>query len=1356
MADTTGVGTDMGGIAFSVTIDTATFDKKVADIVSTTATAVKEISEKPIAFNIDTLTVQKEILTVTGQVSYLKHMLAFSEDATRIDILSERLTEAQTRLAQLKNIGKEGFDEFGIKIDEIKRSLRSMGLEGVTSIEQIVAANKGEAASIEQLIALQSELTAKRNTTTDLAERNAINGQISTVGAAIGISKNAGSLGYDELGNKIRVVTDGIIAMQEAGVTSVAEIIAANKGEAATLEQLIVLQKELTFARNTTSDSGQINILNKELETAEIAIGRVKNAGTQGFDSVGNAVEQTGVKMNSFKGMLGGIGANFLAFMAVSKVIEFGAELLALIPKVEGVDNAFARLGEGENGLNALRVQTKGLISDLQLEKFAVKFADFNIPVDKLGYLLSFASVRAQGLGLSVEDVAEKMVSGIGARGSRAFTALGISAEQFTAAMAKTGNRVDALALAISDNLVGENLDKIETLGDKMTKLGVSAENAKKKIIEFISAPFNDVPGDLFDNYKKQQEKRFGETEKMTKDQLRKNSKLLTDEIHEFDKKAATARDNQVAFEMEGYKGVKGANEFASGADYAIAETEAKTQEKARQATLEIIKAKLKNMSPDDKDILNTIKKLTDAQAAVRDELVDKTDPKEIKTLTNKANKYQKQIDDLDGTTDNNNRKKAEAAAAEQEKKRIAERKKGLVELKGIQDELLTNEKQLAAGELTETQQKIYDLIAKYEELRIKALDTQQATGISSTPTILRINKDQAAGIKSILDKQDKKIAAEKADELAKADEDAFKIFLGKKTDLFKEEQDSEGVYGLAATKKLYKLKTDAFGSYMALLDQEITKLQAVTEDGTATKDQIANLQLLTNARDKAIADQESNDSAYYSGLILQDQTAADKRKDIAEQLVKDIARITESSQTDEEKAKEIRRAKKNAKQGNSQADATSAQKSQEEFANKFQKYIDLANELGSAFTKIGTALEGSDKAAGELFKDIGGTLTEVAGLAQAYASGGLVGLALKALSDTAELIANIISGGAKARADLDAFNFSQMFAAKAYDAQVRSTALVQAEADKAHLASLNKLIDLQKIDLQTIRDNIAKDKEALSKGIYTTGMHTVNSGLFGATTHNSDDTATLNGLSDDQIRRAGEMGDIKGKTGEWYKQWIADQTELNNLIKENKQDLIDRNTLMLGQSTDSITTSIEDSIKTSTTQFVDFGLSITEILRKSIIAGFFQTPEMVAEMKAFEDHILTDLTTDGGTLTAAHAAELKAEGVVIQLNTKKLTTALNDAGVGVGTGTNATISSAFKGITEDTAELLAGRFNALGLTAINQLDVSGKSLLSLISIERNTFNSFQALDYITQNMVKAGAVDDTFNKTLRAGGTFL
>ena len=189
---------------------------------------------------------------------------------------------------------------------------------------------------------------------------------------------------------------------------------------------------------------------------------------------------------DKMSGMLQVFGGNLMtkaAGWAASFASELGQAVqqgIELARQGEGIRNAFERLGRGDI-LNGLREATHGTVTDLELMKAAVKFNDFNLPLEELGTMLAFAQQKAKDTGQSVDYMVDSIVTGLGRKSLMILDNLGLSATQIKDKMAETGDMTKAVGEIIREQMANAG-DYIETAADRAAQADVELKNAMEEL----------------------------------------------------------------------------------------------------------------------------------------------------------------------------------------------------------------------------------------------------------------------------------------------------------------------------------------------------------------------------------------------------------------------------------------------------------------------------------------------------------------------------------------------------------------------------------------------------------------------------------------------------------------------------------------------------------------------------------------------------------------------------------------------------------------------------------------------------------------------------------------------------------
>lgn len=178
---------------------------------------------------------------------------------------------------------------------------------------------------------------------------------------------------------------------------------------------------------------------------------------------------------------------------ALQKVKEFAAEGISMAESADGVIHAFRRLDQ-PGLLDNLRKATKGTVSDIELMKAAVKAKDFHIPLEDLGKYLSFAQLKAQQTGQSLDYMVDSIVTGLGRKSPMILDNLGLSAAEISEKTKETGDFMKGVASIVEKNLAsaGETYisaadraaQKTTELQNKQLQLGEALLPLKEKAVD--------------------------------------------------------------------------------------------------------------------------------------------------------------------------------------------------------------------------------------------------------------------------------------------------------------------------------------------------------------------------------------------------------------------------------------------------------------------------------------------------------------------------------------------------------------------------------------------------------------------------------------------------------------------------------------------------------------------------------------------------------------------------------------------------------------------------------------------------------------------------------------------------------
>ena len=195
------------------------------------------------------------------------------------------------------------------------------------------------------------------------------------------------------------------------------------------------------------------------------------------------------------KGIEVAVGWGKTLLGTLSDTIDKSVELAE---SADGVAHAFEKIGTADY-LQELRAATKNTVSDIELMKAAVKAKDFRIPLEDLGKYLSFAQLKAQQTGQSLDYMVDSIVTGLGRKSPMILDNLGLSAAEISEKTKETGDFMKGVAKIVEKNLAQAGETYISA-ADRATQRTVDLQNAQLalgKALVPIKEEFSDIYGQI-------------------------------------------------------------------------------------------------------------------------------------------------------------------------------------------------------------------------------------------------------------------------------------------------------------------------------------------------------------------------------------------------------------------------------------------------------------------------------------------------------------------------------------------------------------------------------------------------------------------------------------------------------------------------------------------------------------------------------------------------------------------------------------------------------------------------------------------------------------------------------------------
>ncbi len=197
-------------------------------------------------------------------------------------------------------------------------------------------------------------------------------------------------------------------------------------------------------------------------------------------DKVKDTKKQASGLQNAFKSLLPALSATAV----VAGMVSIGKAAIDAAAQAEGIEQAFKRFGDSKL-LDELRIKTQNLVSDVELQKQAVKFEQFNLPLEDLGNLLAFATQRANDTGESVDFLTNSIVTGLARKSLPILDNLGLNTKEIASEAKKAGDFFKGVGTIVSREMAKAS-GATETYSQMVQKLQVKWDNAQVALGKFL------------------------------------------------------------------------------------------------------------------------------------------------------------------------------------------------------------------------------------------------------------------------------------------------------------------------------------------------------------------------------------------------------------------------------------------------------------------------------------------------------------------------------------------------------------------------------------------------------------------------------------------------------------------------------------------------------------------------------------------------------------------------------------------------------------------------------------------------------------------------------------------------------
>lgn len=396
---------------------------------------------------------------------------------------------------------------------------------------------------------------------------------------------------------------------------------------------------------------------------------------------------------------------------------------------------------------------------------------------------------------------------------------------------------------------------------------------------------------------------------------------------------------------------------------------------------------------------------------------------------------------------------------------------------------------------------------------------------------------------------------------------------------------------------------------------------------------------------------------------------------------------------------------------------------------NEVAKYAGFARE---AFASLAQSLAPLNQGLADTLQtmsDIASAVQGLTNLGSGIASGNpaaIIGGVLQLAGSVASIFSKSKESAIKAQQEIDAFQSKVLAGELQINETFRERERSQARLNKQRLEGLKDEKDELLSQKAAVQKEYDKIFAQLQQQTYVAGLTTEKSGGFlgiGRITRTVEITQALAGKSFADLEKLYAKNQLTGKAKELFEmlQKIKAQgQDIDALIKQNAEDA---KQIFTGTTTDSLVDSIANAFLQGKRSAADFADSFQDLMKNAILNALkYQTLEK--PLQEFYNQF-AQLSQSGNVLTASEIDQLRKQyNDIIRNASAQFDNIQQIAGISFGSGTNGTnnsLSGAIKGITADQADLLAGQFGGLRITAMEQLQIGKQGLDRLNEISNNT-----------------------------------
>jgi hypothetical protein len=401
----------------------------------------------------------------------------------------------------------------------------------------------------------------------------------------------------------------------------------------------------------------------------------------------------------------------------------------------------------------------------------------------------------------------------------------------------------------------------------------------------------------------------------------------------------------------------------------------------------------------------------------------------------------------------------------------------------------------------------------------------------------------------------------------------------------------------------------------------------------------------------------------------------------------------------------------------------------------QLQNVAEQLDVVSSGFGQLASAVKETNEGLGDTLQtmsDITSIASNVLKAIAGFASGNIVqGVAatIGAVIGVFKLVSDARKSVIEAQKEIADFNLKVLQGEIDINVLYRERAAEQAKINQLRIKGIQDEARALKASQQSNTDDFNRILALLQKEQFISGQRTEQYGGFlgiGRKTRVVDVYSSLAGKTYEDLEKLFLSGRLEGRAAELFKtleKLKQEGLDIDAALLQNQQEA---QSILTGTTAESIADTIAQGFQNGLRSASDFAQSFEDLMRGAIINALkYQTLE--GPLQQFYDEFAKNAESDG-VLTEEEIKQLRNNFNDIITNAgdkfeelQKITDINFDAAG--STSSQKGLAGAIRGITADQADLLAGQFGGLRLTAVDQLRVSSQGLVSLQRIELYTAN---------------------------------